>query len=238
MNSTRDHFVLALTALLLLTVPLHANVLLPGSTVSPDIFPDVGSVPLLDQTSGTFSFGSGPGLITGSYVEEVAVDPLGITCSGCLDFGYQISLDPLLSAGIFNVSMGSYFGFSTDVGYIERTGFNPCCTGDGDPFLVSRGPFGGVITFKFATPSGGEPIGPGGQSAFLVVGTDATTYDSLGSMGIAGGRADSPAQGQINGLFEPTSPAPVPEPSTLALLGLGVAGIAVSFRKRSARIRA
>lgn len=223
----------ALTALTVVTLPLHANVLLPGGTVSPDIFPNPSSVSLLDQTGGTFSFGSGMGLNTGSYVEAVAIDPFGVTCSDCLDSAYQVSLDPFFSAGIFNVGLGRYFGYSTDVGYIDGSGDNPCCSGDGAPIAVSRGPFGGTLEFVF-TPTAGEPIGAGGQSAILIVATDAKTYDSRGILGMSGGRADSPATGQITGLFEPTFQAPVPEPSTAVLLGLGVAGIVLpGARKRS-----
>lgn len=158
----------ALTALTVVTLPLHANVLLPGGTVSPDIFPNPSSVSLLDQTGGTFSFGSGMGLNTGSYVEAVAIDPFGVTCSDCLDSAYQVSLDPFFSAGIFNVGLGRYFGYSTDVGYIDGSGDNPCCSGDGAPIAVSRGPFGGTLEFVF-TPTAGEPIGAGGQSAILIV---------------------------------------------------------------------
>ena len=137
-----------------------------------------------------------------------------------------------MAAGIFNLSLGWYFGYSTDVGYIDGSGDNPCCSGDGAPISVSRGPFGGSLRFVFVTPNAGDPIGPGGDSTVLIVATDAKTYDSLGILGISGGRGDSPASGQITGLFEPTFQAPVPEPSTAALLGLGVAGIAVFSRKR------
>lgn len=63
MKLTRYYFVLALTAATLTTFPLNGNPILPGGSVSPDIFPDPGSVPLLNHTSGTYSFGSGVGLI-------------------------------------------------------------------------------------------------------------------------------------------------------------------------------
>lgn len=232
MNWKRRHVVLALAALMPVTLPLHANVVLPGDTVSPDVFSNPGAVPLLAQTSGTFSLGSGPGLITGSYSEQVAVDPFGVTCAGCLDFAYQISEDPLLSSGIFSLTLGRFFGYSTDVGYIDGTGFNPCCSGNGDPFSVHRSPLGGTLFFLFSGPSVGEPIGPGGTTAILIVATDATTYDSLGFVGVAGGRADSPTNAPITGLFEPTFQAPVPEPSAAVLLSLGFAGIAAFSRKR------
>lgn len=223
---------LALTAGMLVTFPLNANSILPGGTVSPDIFPDPGSVPLLNHTSGTFSFGSGIGLITGTYTEDVAVDPFGVTCSGCLDFGYQVSLNPGLSAGIDSLTLGRYVGFSTDVGYIAGTGHMGGSGGNGVPIFVHRGTGGGTLGFVFASPSNPAPIGPGGESAFLIVATDARTYDSLGFLAIAGGRAGSPANGQITGLFEPTFQNTAPEPSTAVFLALGVAGLAGLCRKR------
>ena len=55
----RYNFVFAVAVLLLTTCSLQANIVVPGGTVSPAIFPDIGPVPLLNETTGTFSFGSG-----------------------------------------------------------------------------------------------------------------------------------------------------------------------------------
>src|SRR5215469_3372620 len=159
--------------LILLTVPLHANSLLPGGTVSPDVLTNPGGVPLLDLVTGTYSFGSGPGLITGTYTEVVLVDPFGVTCSGCLDFAFQVTLDPSLESGIFHVNLAEFFGYSTDVGYIEGTGVMGGSGGDGIPTSVNRGPLGGTVTFLFGSST--SVIGPGGSSAILVVATNATT---------------------------------------------------------------
>jgi PEP-CTERM motif len=231
MNLTRLRYLVAATALVLMTFPLRANVILPGqSGIAPDVFPNPGSPPLLGVTNGTFSFGSGTGLLTGSYFEAVLVDPLGVTCTGCLDFAFQVNEDSGLSSGIFSLDLSRFFGYTTDVGYIAGTGHAGDGPGNGDPISVSRGPFGGGIGFRFSAPgSTSNTIGPGGSTDILVVATNATTYDTLGALGISGGSgANSPANGQITGLFEPTV---VPEPSTVVLLSLGLAGIA-AFRKR------
>lgn len=50
------------TSLILIT-PLDAEVLLPGGMGSPDVFANPGDVTPLGLKSGTFSFGSGIGLI-------------------------------------------------------------------------------------------------------------------------------------------------------------------------------
>lgn len=232
MIMTRYQLILAVVSGMFITFSLHANPILPGQTVSPDVFPNPGSVPLLHHTSGTFSFGSGIGLIAGTYTEDVAVDPFGVTCSGCLDFAYQVSLNPGLSAGINHLTLLRYAGYSTDIGYIAGTGHMGGNGGNGVPIFVHRGPLGGPLSFVFASPSTPAPIGPGGESAFLVVATDSKTYDDSGFLAISGGRAGSPANGQITGLFEPTFQGSAPEPSTTAFLGLGLAAIAGVWRKR------
>lgn len=219
--------------LLLLTLPLCADILLPGGNVSPDLFPNSGTPPLLNSATGTFDFGSGSGLITGTYFEAVAVDPFGVTCPGCLDFAFQVSVNPQLSAGIFNVNLSRYTGYSTDVGYVDGTGGGSFSATEGIPIFVTRGPAGGGITFAFSAPGNTtNTIAPGGSSAILVIATDATTYDNLGTLQIHGGRADSPATGQINSIFEPTFQA-VPEPSAVLVLSLGLAAIVLFRKKRS-----
>ena len=212
-------YLVAATALILTTFTLHANVILPGATnVAPDVFPDPGNPPLLGDLTGTFSFGSGA--LTGSWEEVVAVDPFGVTCSGCLDFAFQVSVNPGLSNFISAMNLSRFFGYTTDVGYVVDSR-------DVAPNSVNRGPFGGGIGFNFNTLA--SVLTPGEQSDFLVVATNATTFDTNGSLGISGGNGTIGINGQINNLFEPTF---VPEPSTVLLLSIGLAGIA-AFRKRA-----
>lgn len=210
---------LAATVLMLLAFPLHANPLLPGGTVSPDIFPNPGSTPpFLGDISGTFDFGNG---FTGSYEEVVLVDPFGVTCSGCLDFAFVVN-NTSAGWGMFSLQLARFNGYTTDVGYVMNSG------GNVDPVSVTRGPVGGNISFLFNTPT--SVLLPGFSSDVLVVATNATSYDTGGGIAIVGSNGPgSTFNGQIHdGIFEPTF---VPEPSTMVLLSLGLSAVA-AFRKR------
>ena len=173
MYLTRLRCFVAATALGLLTLPLHANLVLPGDTVSPDVFPSPGNARVLGDHTGTFNIGGGA--LTGSWEEIVAVDPFGVTCSGCLDFAFHVSLDPNTDPNvikaIFVLNPVSFFGYTTDVGYISDSGAVA-------PVSVMRGPFGAGIVFLLPTSnqmSGNQILTPGKDTDFLIVATNATT---------------------------------------------------------------
>jgi len=213
-------------ALLFTGLSLHANTLAPGGTVSPDVFPFT-TPPLLGHVKGTFDFDSGA--LTGSYKEDVLVDPFGVTCAGCLDFAYQISLDPGLSSAIFNLNLALYVGFTTDVGYVSGSG-------DVAPGNVNRidAIHGGIVGFFFGNAA--DPLLlPGDSSDILVVATDATAFDTRGGVTIFAGPSSDVVSGTILGLFEP---AAVPEPSTALLVGIGLAAIVVLGKLRIRRSKA
>jgi PEP-CTERM motif len=221
MNLTRLSYLVATAALMLMTFPLHANVLLPGDTnVPPDVFSVSGMPPLLGDVTGSFNFGGGT--LTGTWEDAVLVDPLGVTCSGCLDFAFEVTIDTgLPNAAIFAMNFARFFGYTTDVGYINGSG-------SGAPNSVSRGPGGGGIGFNFNTMS--SVLIPGESSDFLLVATNATTYDTNGNLAISGAGNNQTVTGQVNGFFEPTL---VPEPSTALLLIFGLVGIAALRRRIS-----
>lgn len=215
MKLTDTRYFLAITALTIMTFPLSANTVLPGGSVSPDVFTITSTPPLLGDLTGTFNIGSGK--LTGSWEEAVLVDPLGVTCTGCLDFAFQINLNANSLDNIFALGLASFFGYSTDAGYVSNSG-------DVATDSVLRGPLGGPVFFLFTDPV----LTPGHSTDFLVVATNAKTYDQHGSIGVYGGNSDVHVNGSIQRVFEPTA---VPEPSTIALMSLGLLGIA-AFRKK------
>lgn len=210
-------YLLAATVLMMMTFPLHANPILPGGAVAPDVFTINSEPPLLGDLSGNFDFNFNGGHLTGTWEAAVLVDPFGVTCSGCLDFAYQVTLDPNSYFVIGQLGVSRFFGYSTDVGYVNESG-------DVAPNLVNRGPAGGGVFFQFSSH-----VTRGQNNAFLVVATDSKTFDTNGGLQVFG-TTDGVhnVNGQINGIFEPTQ---TPEPSSALLLGLGLASIA-AFRKR------
>jgi hypothetical protein len=223
-------FVLAAaTTLMLTTFPVNANTILPGQTVAPDVFTLTSVPPLLGQINGSFSLSVGGGTITGTYVDAVLVDPLGVTCTGCLDFALQISVDSGSPGAIEQVFNGGLKAggtpWATDVGYV---------TGSGDiaPSSVNYGPAGVDMRFNLALP-----LTAGESTDFLVIATDATSYNTIdvtpsqalstgGILQLSGTNGTGVAGdvGMPGNFFAP-APLATPEPSTLWLTAAGLLGL-------------
>lgn len=198
---------LAVFALALLPVAaIHATPILPGMMVTGSPLAYGGTV--VGSQVGTIS----PGTFTANYLETVYSDPFNIHCVGCLDFVYQLT-DVGTSGDVEHLTGFSFGGFLTDVGYTAVLGGHA-------PDMITRTSNGNTIDFNFL---GGQNIEPRDFSDFLVVQTNATQFTS-GLVSIQDGSA-----GTSDGL----APAPpVPEPSSLLLLGTGLVSVAGVARKK------
>jgi len=222
MNFVRLRNLLAATALMLLTLPLHATLINPGDTINPlgAAFPNPGNPPIIEQLSGTFNFGSGA--LKGTYDEIVLLDPLGLTCTSCLDFVFFFNVDPTSTASISTFGFASLAGYTTNIGYVTGGG-----SGGINPDFATRFPSSGAVVGWGFTGL----VGPGQSTNFLVVATNATKFDKSGFVSW-NEDPTSVSQGRASGFVFSLDGPVAPEPSTVVLLSLGLVGIA-AFRKRA-----
>ena len=179
-NVTRLRYLVAGTVLILASFPLRANVILPGGSVSPDVFSNPGSTPtLLSDITGTFSFGSGPGfahrLVGGSRAGR---SPFGVTCAGCLDLLFQVTEDHFaVLRNLRHWPCLHYFGYTTDVGYVDRTGITP-------HFDYSRTVWGRSQLHLLCAKRSDKQCDRAGWQfppSFTLPATNATTYEGNGA---------------------------------------------------------
>ena len=213
-----------------------ASPIVPGQTVSPDVFTLGSRPPLLDETNGTFSLTAGADTITGTYAEAVLVDPFGVTCAGCVDFALQVGVDPGQPGAIQDVFYGGFLlkgvPSAVDVGYVTGTG-------DVAPSSIGYGPAGEDMRFTLAANLFG-----GMSTDILVIGTTATNYRTVnitpddvltGSspFQLTGSDGTTIAFGQpMPGTFLEPAPIATPEPSSAILLATGLIGVVRRYRHR------
>src|ERR1043166_3351421 len=176
--------------------PLVANQTIYPAPGEPDpVGGNVACGPLVQHfTTATFS-----GNLTSTVIVGDASNPYG-----GLTFTYVVSNDASSANVQTRLSVNGYNGFLTDAKYqAPPAGVRPA--------YVDRDITSDVVGFSFlGAPAGFGQIQPGQQSALLVIQTNATTCANSFASVIDGSVASIPTY------------APAPEPTTLALLGLGV----------------
>jgi hypothetical protein len=195
-------------------LPIAVLTPLPGTTVA--LEPQLAGV-VLEDVVQAFSFTANAGTISGTVQSRVVRSDL----DGTLDFYWRVISDRSSSGAMQSFRVGNFFTPSYNANWrIDGLG-------DTAPLNAYLFPGDdGNVNFEFGSQQG-EGLAPALESYFMFLDTDATSYSmsavyDLTNMG----------QSEISELYATFAPSQVPEPGSVAIVMLGMAGLAFARRRK------
>jgi hypothetical protein len=200
----------------------EATLLAPGGSVGDGTAGSPGSLSVFADSLGAplaqVSTPVATPTYNGTLTSAVYTNP-----GGTLDFLFQFSNDQGSADGIERLTMTSFTGFTTDVGY-RTDAVAPFVAGAQQPFFATRSASGSVVGFEFfsANQAGPYLISPGEASRTIVIRTNATQFFAGNTAIIDGFAANAPS----------FAPSEIPEPASIGALAVAALGT-LARRRRS-----